>query len=48
MITFIRIALGGLLGWVLAINGLTVLTWGFWAVFVIALAMAVAAAYEDF
>jgi len=36
----IRALLGGLLGLVLAVNGLSVLSWGFWAVVIIALVMA--------
>lgn len=36
----IRALLGALLGLVLAVNGITFLTWGFWAVVIIALVMA--------
>lgn len=35
----IQIMLGGVMGLVLAINGLSFLTWGFWAVILLALAM---------
>lgn len=43
----IRIALGGLLGGVLAINGLTILTWGFWAVFVIIVGLVLSIVYDN-
>ena len=35
----LKLILGAALGMVLAINGLTILTWGFWVVFFLALAM---------
>ena len=35
----IQCILGGVLGMVLAANGLSILTWGFWAVILLALAM---------
>lgn len=35
----IQIILGGVMGMVLAINGLSILTWGFWVVILLALAM---------
>jgi hypothetical protein len=37
--TLIQVILGGALGCVLAVNGLTFLTWGFWVVVGLALAM---------
>jgi len=47
MIAVIRIVLGGLLGGILAINGLTILTWGFWAVFVLTFGLVFSMAYEN-
>ncbi len=35
----IQLILGAVMGLVLAVNGLTVLTWGFWVVFGLALCM---------
>lgn len=46
MTTFIQIVLGGLLGGVLAYNGLTILTWGFWLVFVLTFGLVFAAVYD--
>ena len=35
----IQAILGGVLGFVFVVNGMTFLTWGFWAILVLALAM---------
>jgi len=35
----IQCILGAVMGMVLALNGLTILTWGFWVVILLALAM---------
>jgi hypothetical protein len=47
MITFIQMVLGGVLGGVLAFNGLTILTWSFWAVVVLVFGLVFTSVYDN-